>query len=93
MLYNKQMESVANALLSVSGTPRETYPSRLALAACENASDLSERDLWKAMQDDPELLHRINAIHFWMCSLKLGELTEVIKQQLKAQEKGLRHVA
>ena len=91
MSYNKQMETVADALLSVAATPRESYPSRLALAACENASDLSERDLWKAMQDDPELLHRVNAIHFWMCTIKLGDLTDVIKQQLAAQEKGPRH--
>jgi hypothetical protein len=91
MSYNKQMECVAHALLSVAATPRETYPPRLALAACENASDLSERDLWKAMQDDPELLHRVNAIHFWMCSINLGELTEVIRQGLAAQEKGARH--
>lgn len=91
MSYNEQMERVAEALLSVVATPRESYPSRLALAACESASDLTERDLWKAMQDDPELLHRVNAIHFWMCTIKLGELADVIKQQLAASEKGPRH--
>jgi len=76
--HTNRMKHVFDALLSIPVAPRETFQERLARAAGEADNTYSERDLWKAAQDDPELKHRVNAIHAWMCSLKLSELTEVI---------------
>jgi len=88
------MECATNALLSIPVIPRDTYAARLALAGCKTGSGLTEQDLWKSAQCDRELLHRVTAIHHFLCgTLKLGALTEVVEQWLKAQENGARHVA
>ena len=91
-LYADQMESALEAiLLSVPATPKETYQLRLTLATCENFPNFSEQNVWKMAHSDHELLHRVNTIHHALCTIKLGEFTEVIKRLLAAQEKGLHH--
>jgi hypothetical protein len=92
MQFTSQMECAIEAILSVPATPQSTYPLRLTLAASQAAPDFPEQFLWKAaaQQTDRELLHRVNTIHHAMCAdIRLGALTEVVKQALAAQEKGL----
>jgi len=84
--FNDRTKRVCDALLSVPVSPRDTFQPRLAQAAYEADYSCAERDLWRVAQDDPELKHRVNAIHSWMCTLKLSEFTEIIERQLASQE-------
>ena len=93
-LYADKMESALEAtLLSVPATPKETYQLRLTLTACENFPNFSEQNVWKMAHSDHELLHRVNTIHHALCTIKMGEFTDVIKRLLAAQKTGQRHVA
>jgi hypothetical protein len=73
-VYREQIDRAATAAKATPVTPTSTYRRRLLDALTDAAPDASEKDLFQAWRDTPEMARYVNILHTLLCTVPLSRL-------------------
>jgi hypothetical protein len=74
-VYREQVTRAAAAARAVPVMPNATYRRRLLSALTEAAPDCSEKDLFQAWRDTPEMARFVTILHTALCTIPLSRLS------------------
>jgi len=81
--YLAQLAHIEKLAMAEPSEPRETYRWRLAKVIVENAGGLTERDVFFAYRDHPEMSRVVRILHNCLVDIDLTKLAGVIGENLQ----------